>query len=607
MAGYGASLDFDEKAMQDLPTGKDAESTSRRRALFRQADMNGNGIVSLAECDRLIVTVLAIKGVKIMKPVINRAFHAARDIVPSVGEISAHYVDFHEFRFFLIYLKHYLELFLIFCNVEHRKDKGKYSDRRMSYAEFEAAIPQLLKWGVDTEVEKLLRRDPAAVFRDIDANGGGVVLFDEFAHWALWNHLFHLDGSDDGELEEALEVLKKQKPNLCGKDLASVKAAKAKYRVDAKISGQGCLGGDPSLAGGYEELPDGGAELAAGGHYPGGLAAWKAGFHGMGKRQDEPGTYRCVARIAAINEGVSNRSKKIGEIRNGEEFEILEVVDCHDEQQRIRARVESPTTGWISLLNTSNAFRWAIKLKSKPASPPVLGDAWRSSLERVEEANDFFEKHGIPECVNGCGQPRFGRYPTCCTHCRGSDGPHARSCKGRGYKNCVNGCGHPQFGKYDTCCTHCKGAEGPHAAGCTPQGKCGVQSAGRDSKPRAVGRECSNGCRRLAFKQYPTCCTWCKGCEGPHHADCNKREEDEAVRRELRNLFYKTKDLPHGLSHGKFQKLLADISWRGDAEQITNICDRNHDGVIDIDEFLDWLWSGEVSASDRHRIVGRSH
>merc|ERR1711879_929967 len=31
---------------------------------------------------------------------------------------------------------------------------------------------------------------------------------------------------------------------------------------------------------------------------------------------------------------------------------------------------------------------------------------------------------------------------------------------------CVNGCGHPQFGKYETCCTHCKGPDGPHARGC---------------------------------------------------------------------------------------------------------------------------------------------
>merc|ERR1719356_126799 len=99
--------------------------------------------------------------------------------------------------------------------------------------------------------------------------------------------MFHLDGDDDQDMEEALEVLRKQKPNLCGKDLASIKAAKAKYRVDARISGQGCLGGDPSLAGGYEELPDGGEALAAGGHYPGGLAAWKASFYG--KLEDGPG------------------------------------------------------------------------------------------------------------------------------------------------------------------------------------------------------------------------------------------------------------------------------------------------------------------------------
>merc|ERR1719155_401233 len=118
-------------------------------------------------------------------------------------------------------------------------------------------------------------------------------------------------------MEEALEVLRKQKPNLCGKDLSSIKASKAKYRADAKISGQGCLGGDPSLSGGYDDIPDGGEELAHGGHYPGGLAAWKASFHGGGK--DRPGKYRAVARITAVYRGVDKHSGKIGELANGDE------------------------------------------------------------------------------------------------------------------------------------------------------------------------------------------------------------------------------------------------------------------------------------------------
>lgn len=31
-------------------------------------------------------------------------------------------------------------------------------------------------------------------------------------------------------------------------------------------------------------------------------------------------------------------------------------------------------------------------------------------------------------CKNGCGWTKFGKFPSCCTHCKGPDGPHAADC-----------------------------------------------------------------------------------------------------------------------------------------------------------------------------------
>jgi hypothetical protein len=42
--------------------------------------------------------------------------------------------------------------------------------------------------------------DPAATFKAIDADGGGMILFDEFAHWAIQNKL---DLEDDDDAEDA--------------------------------------------------------------------------------------------------------------------------------------------------------------------------------------------------------------------------------------------------------------------------------------------------------------------------------------------------------------------------------------------------------------------
>lgn len=599
MAGYGGSLKFDEDAMSNLPIGKDKESVAARRALFRQADQNGNGITSLAECDRLIVSVLAIEGVKVMKPVINRAFHAARDIVPSVGSVGPHYVDFHEFRYFLIYLKHYLELFLMYCGVDQKDHTGKYSDRRMAYREFEAAIPKLIDWGLDEDIVNDLNEDPQKVFQDMDDNGGGVVLFDEFAHWALWNHIFKLDGDDDADVEEALEVLRKQKPNLCGKDLSSIKACKAKYRADAKMSGQGCLGGDPSLAGGYERIEDGGKELAAGRHYPGGLAAWKASFHG--KNKDAPGKYRTVAHITAIYRGQTKASGKVDQMENGTEFEVLEVIDC-PEENRIRARIEG---GYVSLQNTENGFRWCVKLKERRGKKVA---AWKESLERCQEANEDFMKNGVPECVNGCGQPRFGRYPTCCWHCKGPDGPHARDCVKKGWEECENKCGHPQFGKYKTCCTHCKGPDGPHARGCKSSEaekteRTEIDKRGEQYVQRQVGASCANGCGRQPFRKFPTCCTHCKGTDGPHHKDCDQRVQDEDVRKQIRNVFNQAKDQPRGMSHKRFKGLMKKLFPEDQMSDIIASVDKNQNEVIEIDEFLDWMWSSSINEDLRTEVM----
>mmetsp|Transcript_40251 Transcript_40251/g.33988 ORF Transcript_40251/g.33988 Transcript_40251/m.33988 type:complete len:109 (+) Transcript_40251:826-1152(+) len=63
-------------------------------------------------------------------------------------------------------------------------------DRRLGISEFRQAIPTLAKWGVEV-------LDAEASFNEIDLNGGGVVLFDEFVDWAMSKNL---DLEDDGGL-----------------------------------------------------------------------------------------------------------------------------------------------------------------------------------------------------------------------------------------------------------------------------------------------------------------------------------------------------------------------------------------------------------------------
>eukprot|EP00760_Papus_ankaliazontas_P015515 PhM_4_TR16559/c0_g1_i1/m.101241 len=163
-----------------LPVEKTPEQKSQRMALFSKFDPNGNGFLSLAETDKGIRDVLGLDGVFDCKPAIMRAFQSAKKIdTRSAGNDD--YIQKNEFRMFLVYLRQYFEMY----NMFDRIDTG--DDRRINLDEFKAAVPNLAMWGVKVD-------DAEAEFKKIDKNGGGQILFDEFAAWALANNL---DVEDD--------------------------------------------------------------------------------------------------------------------------------------------------------------------------------------------------------------------------------------------------------------------------------------------------------------------------------------------------------------------------------------------------------------------------
>lgn len=179
----------DWAALRDkMPTGKSAEDKQKRSELFKAFDPNGNGYLSLAEVDKGCRTVLGLYEIFEAKPVIMRAFQTAKSAndKKNTSKRGPDYVERCEFRLLLVYLRQYFELWQMFQMVDTS------GDRRISLEEFKQALDKIASWGFKID-------DAQAEFKAIDKDSGGMLLFDEFAQWAL---VKKLDLEDDDDFED---------------------------------------------------------------------------------------------------------------------------------------------------------------------------------------------------------------------------------------------------------------------------------------------------------------------------------------------------------------------------------------------------------------------
>ena len=116
--------------------------------------------------------VICLPEVFDLKPVLMRAFQAAKNKVKTKGEHGEDYVEKREYRWLLYYIRQYYEYWLAFDEIDTDED------RRVGMDEFSCAIPKMEDWGIDMS-------DPQAQWAKCDINGGGFVLYDEFVQWAI--------------------------------------------------------------------------------------------------------------------------------------------------------------------------------------------------------------------------------------------------------------------------------------------------------------------------------------------------------------------------------------------------------------------------------------
>ena len=148
-------------------------SKAERRNLFHRMDVNGNGALSLAEIDKAVVELFPDFD---HKPALMRAYKAADRKADGL-------IRRNEFRLLLKYLVYFNDLWDRFDEIDSD------DDRRISLEEFKRGCGIL---GIGIPAEEI-----EADFDDMDANGGGTVLFEEFCSWCAQNHVIDDETEDD--------------------------------------------------------------------------------------------------------------------------------------------------------------------------------------------------------------------------------------------------------------------------------------------------------------------------------------------------------------------------------------------------------------------------
>lgn len=137
-------------------------------------DINKNGYLSLAEIDKGILDVLQLPVLFKLKPVIHKAFHAAKNCVKSKSLVGKDFVEPAEYQWLLKYLRQYYEYFVAFDCIDSD------GDMRISEEEVKWAAKVLKRWHVDPSQIEL---------RHVDQEGNSYINFDEFCNWAINQNL----------------------------------------------------------------------------------------------------------------------------------------------------------------------------------------------------------------------------------------------------------------------------------------------------------------------------------------------------------------------------------------------------------------------------------
>ena len=161
-----------EHIKSKLKFRKTPQEKAVRDAIWKQFDINSNGLLSLAEIDKGLRDVLQLgENLFRAKKAIASAFHAAKNGVKLKGKHADDYVNRCEFRLLMKYLWEYFLLYNAFMTMEED------GDLRLSKEEFLEHHDKIEEIVGDI-------KDPQGEWKKMKVGQNGHVLFSDFAEWA---------------------------------------------------------------------------------------------------------------------------------------------------------------------------------------------------------------------------------------------------------------------------------------------------------------------------------------------------------------------------------------------------------------------------------------
>lgn len=226
------------------------------------ADPNGNGLCSLAELESFILKMLLAaypkRGHKeegrelfsSFRPCYLRAFTDAKDYKADTGRVikgtrnstDDDFVSMEEFRLFNAYACIYAAMFDAFAKLDGGgagRDAG--DDLRLESREWLKGYKGVQSHGFVALANVRSKEQARAAFAQMDDNGGGIVLLDEFSYWikeeeikagTAMGEILSLDEAGGvGQRADKLKATKKPLPGRVSMADVQAKAAKREARL----------------------------------------------------------------------------------------------------------------------------------------------------------------------------------------------------------------------------------------------------------------------------------------------------------------------------------------------------------------------------------------